>query len=88
MNKIPCVEKIEPVAKELEMGETMMLGLRLNRGIKEIEFKDRFGTKILDVFGKTLDDLIEKELLVYFEGIYKLTQKGRLLGNEVFSRFF
>ena len=55
---------------------------------KEIEFKDRFGTNILDVFGKTLDDLIEKELLVYFEGIYKLTQKGRLLGNEVFSRFF
>lgn len=88
LNKIPSVENIEPVAKELEMGETMMLGLRLNRGIKEIEFKDRFGTNILDVFGKTLDDLIEKELLVYFEGIYKLTQKGRLLGNEVFSRFF
>ena len=70
------------------MGETMMLGLRLNRGIDVIEFENRFGVSIGDIFGETIKDLIDDELLNYSCGKYKLSQKGRILGNEVFSRFF
>ena len=33
-------------------------------------------------------DLIDQKLLICSNDIYKLTQKGRLLGNEVFSRLF
>ena len=88
LRQIPSVENIEPIDKYLEMGETMMLGLRLNRGIEEIEFENRFGISVVEVFGETLKDLIEHKLVKYFDGVYQLTQKGRLLGNEVFSRFF
>ena len=88
LEQIPSIEDIEPVDQRLEMGETMMLGLRLNRGIDVIEFEKRFGVSIGDIFGETIKDLIDDELLNYSCGKYKLSQKGRILGNEVFSRFF
>ena len=88
LSEIPSIENIEPIDKRLEMAETMMLGLRLNRGIKGIEFENRFGVSVADIFGEIIKDLIEKELLICSNDIYKLTQKGRLLGNEVFSRLF
>ena len=88
LNQIPSIENIEPIDKRLEMGETMMLGLRLNRGIKAVEFENRFGVSVSDIFGETIKDLIDQKLLICSNDIYKLTQKGRLLGNEVFSRLF
>ena len=88
LSEIPSIENIEPIDKRLEMAETMMLGLRLNRGIKGIEFENQFGVSVADIFGEIIKDLIEKELLICSNDIYKLTQKGRLLGNEVFSRLF
>ena len=88
LSGIPSIENIEPIDKRLEMAETMMLGLRLNRGIKGIEFENQFGVSVADIFGEIIKDLIEKELLICSNDIYKLTQKGRLLGNEVFSRLF
>ncbi|MQG39161.1 MAG: radical SAM family heme chaperone HemW [SAR202 cluster bacterium] len=86
--QIPSLESVEPIDKQLEMGETMMLGLRLIRGIDVVEFEKRFGVHIEDVFGEAINNLIQEKLLYPTCGKYKLTPKGRLLGNEVFSRFF
>jgi len=77
----------------------MMTGLRLTQeGVSEKEFQMRFGKPIQDVYGKEIDELLKLGLIetspspcgrgVRGEGeILRLTQRGRLLGNQVFIRF-
>lgn len=71
-----------------EMQETMMLGLRLTQeGVEEDEFQARFGTPMQEIFGNELDRLTKLGLLERHAGAVRLTQKGRLLGNQVFMNF-
>jgi oxygen-independent coproporphyrinogen-3 oxidase len=78
---------IDKVTREGEIGEFMMLGLRLNAGISRTEFRRRFGVEVEETFGAELDRLYEFGLLEQVDGWVRLTARGRLLGNEVFERF-
>lgn len=75
------------VSREDEIGEFMMLGLRLNSGISANEFERRFGTEITDVFEDELTYFYDLGLLERDGDWIRLTARGRLLGNEVFARF-
>jgi oxygen-independent coproporphyrinogen III oxidase len=82
-----------PVAEVLELSrddlfaETMMMGLRLNSGVSFAHFRDRCGRELLDVYGAEIDDLEANGLLLR-DGIgVRLSDHGRLLGNQVFLRF-
>jgi oxygen-independent coproporphyrinogen-3 oxidase len=82
-----------------DMSEFMMTGLRLTQeGVSDKEFQRRFGTSMQAAFGKEIDELLKLELIEspspkgrgVSEGQGKglrLTQHGRLLGNQVFMRF-
>ena len=85
---VPVVEKVEAIDRRLEMAETMMLGLRLETGIGVADFARRFGETPDDAYSDTLTELGGDGLLETAEGRLRLTDRGRLLGNEVFSRFF
>ena len=85
---VPVVERAEAIDRRLEMAETMMLGLRLDVGIGVEDFTQRFGVAPSAVYGDTLDEMESAGLLDTSGGAVRLTAKGRLLGNEVFSRFF
>ena len=85
---VPVVENVAAIDRRLEMAETMMLGLRLDVGIGVEEFIERFGVPPSAVYGDTLDELESAGLLDTAEAAVRLTAQGRLLGNEVFSRFF
>ncbi len=77
----------EPVSRRDAMAETMMMGLRLNEGVADTAFCERFGEAIADAFpGPTLE-CIDFGLLEWADGALRLTEDGRLLGNEAFSRF-
>jgi oxygen-independent coproporphyrinogen-3 oxidase len=81
------VDEIETIERRLEMGETMMLGLRLAEGVDETRFHARFGTTLGSTFGEELSQLRDMGLLEWNElGTY-LTPRGRLLGNQVFMQF-
>ena len=82
------VDMVEAIGQPLEMAETMMLGLRLSEGIGEEDFVRRFGGGIMQTYGSQVTDLKELGLLEWEEARLKLTPRGRLLGNEVFQRFF
>jgi oxygen-independent coproporphyrinogen-3 oxidase len=71
----------------MEMGETMMMGLRLDTGVGEEEFLARFGESFWDVFGDTIPNMVNAGLLDVGNRRLKLTDRGRLLGNEVFRLF-
>lgn len=86
----PCsvpTGNVEEIDERLEMGETMMLGLRLAEGVSTHRFDRRFGEPLGEVFGTELDDLHRLGLLGWDGSVARLTQRGRLLGNLVFARF-
>ncbi len=65
--------------------EFIFLGLRLNDGIELSEYRRRFGTDLTVKYD--LSDLVEKELVELVDGRLKLTRKGMLFSNDVFSEF-
>ncbi|MDI6817239.1 MAG: radical SAM family heme chaperone HemW [Actinomycetota bacterium] len=69
-----------------EMSEALFLGLRKMDGVNLDEFDARFGQTIDNVFGEAIEDLVGIGLLVKNANL-RLTPRGILLGNEVFSRF-
>lgn len=81
------VSEVEAISDAVEMGETMMMGLRLMEGVSGEGFRARFGRTLDSVFGADIKELEELELLERGEDRWKLTGRGRLLGNEVFQRF-
>ena len=87
----PATVNTQPVDRATEMGETMMMGLRLTQeGVSRIVFQNRFDQALVDVFGEEIDELLALGLLEWFgsgQEILRLTARGRLLGNQVFMRF-
>ena len=69
------------------MVETMMMGLRLNQGVSDIEFKERFGISITSAFSDATSECLELGLLQWNNTYLRLTEYGRILGNEAFMRF-
>ena len=86
-NGLSTVDTIERIGPDLEMGETMLLGLRLDEGIDVALFQKRFERKPEVVYGDVFAELREFGLLADECDPLRLTRRGRLLGNEVFYRF-
>ena len=79
-----------------DISEYMLNNLRLtNAGVAESDFRLRFGRGLLDVYPKEIEELIRNGLLEYAKTsevsetseVYRLTKRGRLLGNQVFVKF-
>ena len=78
----------ETVGRRLEMGETMMLGLRLVlEGVGESGFRARFGVSLDEAFGEELAAVTARGLIERLPARVRLTAEGRLLGNQVFAEF-
>ena len=83
-----ALAEVETIDRALEMGETLMLGLRLiAEGVERTRFKERFGVDLDQVYSTTIARLIEQGLLESDDERIRLTANGRLLGNRVFGAF-
>ncbi|MEK9659967.1 MAG: radical SAM family heme chaperone HemW [Chloroflexota bacterium] len=82
-----AVESAEAVDAAMAQGEFMMMGLRLNEGVWGEAFAARFGMGIETRFPHATAECLELGLLEWADGRLRLTEDGRLLGNEAFSRF-
>ncbi len=69
------------------MAETMMMGLRLNAGVADADFRARFGMSVADAFPQAASECVELGLLEWAGGALRLTDAGRPLANEAFVRF-
>ena len=84
----PAHDLDEDISPALEMGETMMLGLRLVQvGVSRQGFRQRFGTDVADVYAVELERLQKRGLLEVTADYVRLTPAARLLGNQVFAAF-
>jgi oxygen-independent coproporphyrinogen-3 oxidase len=84
---LPHVESFEAPDAEREMSDAIILGLRLTEGVSLDTLGRRFGVNVGDRFGEEITKLTGLGLLESVDGRVRLTERGRLLGNEVFQRF-
>src|SRR5205085_11061935 len=84
--RAPIAETIALSERDLA-AETMFMGLRLNAGVSFAHFRDRCGAELEHVYGAELTDLAGLGLLERDERGVRLTERGRMLGNQVFQRF-
>lgn len=82
-NASPIDEKI-PVDLKSEL---VFLGLRLTHGIDLTDYKNRFGADLVENYKEDLARLEQIGLIELSENRLKLTNKGFLYSNEVFSVF-
>ena len=90
--RTPATASLTQVDRTAEIGETMMMGLRLTReGVSEADFQARFGQELEEVFAGEIKELQGYGLLEWAgkapQRRLRLTPRGRLLGNQVFLRF-
>lgn len=83
--QIPVAETTE-VTRLQEMTETSFLGLRTAMGLHLPTFAERFGEPFAQFVGDRLRVVEEAGLLEYANDWLRLSERGRLLGNEVFFR--
>jgi oxygen-independent coproporphyrinogen-3 oxidase len=74
-----------------DMAETAILALRLNDGLDIDRFERRFNVDFGSLYGKRIADLLTWKILEQVDVAgarrLRLTEQGRLVGNEAFERF-
>lgn len=87
----PATQSLTRVDRQAEISEFMIMGLRLvQEGVAEAVFQERFGVSLGGLFGAQIQRLEKLGLLEWAgpsRGTLRLTQAGRLLGNQVFIEF-
>ena len=83
-NAIETRERLEPIQA---MGETLMLGLRLLKGISIDVFENRFEVSFQKVYGKVLEPLLNQELITFNQNRIALSRKGLFLADSVILKF-
>ncbi len=87
-NNRPYWEMEETIDRMLEMGETMMLGLRLvQAGVSRERFRQRFGIDMFQVWPDVFEKLRARGLIIWDEERVRLTEQAFFIGNEVFMAF-
>ena len=83
-----AVAERETIDRALEIGETLMLGLRLiDEGLDRTQFAARFGVELDAVYGSIVARLVEQGLIEDLPDRIRLTARGRLMGNRVFAEY-
>jgi oxygen-independent coproporphyrinogen-3 oxidase len=78
----------EWIPTDLEMDETMLMGLRLvDEGVSWDRFQRRFGLDARQRYQHQISDLVDLGLLEVDDCRGRLSTRGHLLGNQVFARF-
>ena len=82
-----AVSEIENYDDNTRIADKFILGLRLIEGINESIFTYSFIDLITKKYEKEIKELIDIGLLEITNSSIKLTERGRLLANEVFYKF-
>ena len=87
LDELPFIGGYEHIDKSTKIVESIMLGLRLGKGINKLKFKEQFGKEIQDIFPSQLSDLTSSFLIEDTGEYLKLNSDAKLLANEVIVRF-
>ena len=79
------IEESEVLSMEASFRETVVMGLRLIKGIDKRRLSDRYHLTLDDQYGSELTDLVRKGLLEESEDYLRLTVQGRRFANQVMA---
>ncbi|MGY3704891.1 coproporphyrinogen III oxidase [Vagococcus martis] len=85
-DKLPTITT-ENLTIKHQMEEEMFLGLRKKQGVSLTNFEEKFGQKFDSVYGEIVQQLIDEDMLQIKNSYISLTDKGLILGNDVFEKF-
>jgi oxygen-independent coproporphyrinogen-3 oxidase len=75
------------VSEKNAIEELYFLGLRLNRGLELVSVHEEYGIDAVERYRPQITELTDSGLLAVDDGWLRLTDRGRLLSNDVFSAF-
>ena len=87
LGSMPQVTFHDPGNTVREMSETIILALRLRKGLSLDDFERRFEVRLEDAFGGALRETRELNLTEVVDGRLRLKDQAVLLGDEAFMRF-
>lgn len=79
--------EVEHLSVREQMEETMILGLRMTRGVSFEDFEQRYGQKMESIFGDVIETHKKDGLLIEENGCIKFTKRGLDLSNIVLCDF-
>ncbi|BCL62741.1 coproporphyrinogen III oxidase [Desulfomarina profundi] len=79
------VEESENLSREKSFRETVIMGLRMKRGVSLSVVRERYGIEALSYYGETLKKLLALELLEVDKEYLRLTEKGWPLANSIMA---
>ena len=82
----PPAPEVEAIAAPAAFEESLFLGLRLNAGVSLHELRSQFGEAMLRDTLPAMQEVRDAGLLELDENRIRLTDRGRMVSNEVFSR--
>ncbi|MAO89885.1 MAG: coproporphyrinogen III oxidase [Dehalococcoidia bacterium] len=93
---IQVIDQIENISGTTEILDTLMMGLRLDTGISEATYFSRFDHSLDEKWHATITTAISDGLIKWEKDkesnlpnrYLQLTQRGKILSNEVLARFF
>lgn len=77
----------ESISREMQMSETIFLGLRLVEGVSWARFRERFGQDARQVYREPIRLLSSWRMLEVDDERMRLSEQGMLLSNQVLWRF-
>ena len=77
---------VERIDREGQFEESIFLGLRMNEGVSLTRLREEFGEGLVDSLNEPLRELREAGLIEHHRDSLRLTMRGRMASNEVFSR--
>jgi oxygen-independent coproporphyrinogen-3 oxidase len=83
-DRLPRVER-RGLSRQEELEESLFLGLRRNQGVETTRLRQAFGEAAITTLQPVFTELRGLGLLADSEPL-RLTDRGRMLSNEVFTR--
>ncbi|MDY0396727.1 radical SAM family heme chaperone HemW [Virgibacillus halophilus] len=81
------VLKVDKIGKKEQVEEEMFLGLRKTAGIDIKLFANKFGFSMFDLYKEEVAYLENKGWVKLEDDFLRLTEEGKLFGNDVFEQF-
>jgi len=82
---LPVIVERETLGLEESFRETVIMGLRMMRGVSLAALSERYGLEPADYYGRTLEKLIDLGLVELGKEYLRISAKGRLLSNYVMA---
>jgi len=84
--RLPAV-RAELLSRRERVGEMLVLGLRCREGVAEQEIAEACGLSPREIFGKEIEELSDRGLLIAGDGRLRVPRRKWLVSNEVLSHF-